>query len=301
MSSAQALVDAHQHIWDPAVAEYPWLTPDLAVLNRRFSTDDVAGELTAAGIGRTILVQAADNVEDSENMLREARSQPRVAGVVVWLPLHDVAACEVLLERWSADPVVGVRHLIHRDPDPDWLLRTDIQPGLCLLAERGLAFDVCAESLHLLALVPALARAHPTLRLVVDHLAKPPIRDGGWQPWADLFAQAAQCPTVVAKLSGLNTAAAPGWTGRTFQPYVDHALEVFGPDRLMYGGDWPFALLAADSYGQIHSALVDTLHDLTPAEWSAVTGATARRVYRLEPDPEPDPDHEPLEPHEETG
>lgn len=293
MSPAAGVVDAHQHIWDPAVADYPWLTPDLSVLNRQYTTADVAGELAAAGIGRTVLVQAADNVEDSENMLRAGRSEPRVAGVVVWLPLHDVAACEALLDRWSADRVVGVRHLIHRDPDPDWLLRKDIQPGLRLVAERGLAFDVCAESTHLLALVPALAQAHPTLRLVVDHLAKPPIRDGGWQPWADLLARAGERPTVVAKLSGLNTAAGPGWTGRTFQPYVEHALDVFGPDRLMYGGDWPFALLAAGSYGQIHSALVDTLHDLTPAERSAVMGGTACRVYRLEPDHESQPEETP--------
>jgi L-fuconolactonase len=287
MDGTVPTVDAHQHIWDPAVADYPWLTPDLSVLNRRFDVPDVADALIAAGIDRTVLVQAADNVEDSENMLRAARAEPRVAGVVVWLPLHDVAACEALLVRWSADRVVGVRHLIHRDPDPDWLVRGDVQPGLHLLAERGLAFDVCAESTHLLALVPAVARVHPTLRLVVDHLAKPPIRDGGWQPWADLLALAAERPNVVAKLSGLNTAAGPGWTGRTFQRYVDHALDVFGPGRLLYGGDWPFALLAADSYAQIHSALVDTLHGLAPAERSAVMGGTASRVYRLEPVREP--------------
>ncbi len=285
MSGTVPVVDAHQHIWDPAVADYPWLTPDLSVLNRRFTPADAAEELAAAGITRTVLVQAADNVEDSENMLRACRTEPGVAGVVVWLPLHDVAACEALLERWAADPVVGARHLIHRDPDPDWLLRDDIQPGLRLLARRGLAFDVCAESTHLLALVPALAREHPTLRLVVDHLAKPPIRDRGWQPWAGLLARAAEPATVVAKLSGLNTAAGPGWTGRTFQRYVDHALDVFGPDRLLYGGDWPFALLAADSYTQIHSALVETLQGLTAAERAAVMGGTARRVYRLEPGP----------------
>lgn len=275
-------VDAHQHVWDPAVADYPWLTPDLAALDRRYRVADVAAELDAAGIARTVLVQASDNVEDTEYMLRESRAEPRVAGVVVWLPLRDVAACEVLLDRWAAYPVVGARHLVHRDPDPDLLLRDDVQPALHLLADRGLAFDVCAETTHLLAHVPRLADAHPTLRLVVDHLGKPPIREQGWQPWAGLLAEAASRPTVTAKLSGLNTAAGDDRTASAFGRYVDHALEVFGPRRLLYGGDWPFALQAASSYGEIRAELLGTLTGLSADERREVTGGAARRVYRLD-------------------
>jgi L-fuconolactonase len=161
------------------------------------------------------------------------------------------------------------------------VLRPDVSAGLDLLAERGLAFDVCAETPELLAIVPALAAAHPNLRLVVDHLGKPPIRERGWQPWAGLLADAAAAPNVTAKLSGLNTAAETGWNAASFQRYVDHALDVFGPDRLMYGGDWPFALLAAESYTQIHAALVGTLGGLPDRQRSAVMGQTATRVYRL--------------------
>lgn len=275
------VVDAHQHVWNPATADYPWLTPDLAVLDRVYDQPDVESELRAAGIDLTVLVQAADNLQDSENMFRVARDNPGIAGVVAWVPLHDVAAAARVLDSWVGRPVVGVRHLVHREPDPNWLLRPDVQDGLALLAERGLAFDVCAETPQLLAHVPALAVAHPRLRLVVDHLGKPPIRERGWQPWARLIADAAALPNVTAKLSGLNTAAEPGWTAESFEPYVEHALEVFGPDRLMYGGDWPFALLAADSYAQIHAALLATVASLPDGERAAVMGGTARRIYRL--------------------
>ena len=116
----------------------------------------------------------------------------------------------------------------------------------------------------------------------MDHLGKPPIRERGWQPWADLLTAAAEAPNVTAKVSGLNTAADPGWwSSADFQPYVDHALEVFGPYRLMYGGDWPFALLAADSYTQIWAGIRGCLDGLDPAALWAVLGGTARRVYGL--------------------
>jgi hypothetical protein len=163
-------VDAHQHVWNPATADYPWLTPDLTVLDREYDQPDVAAELRTAGIDLTVLVQAADNLEDSENMFRVAAGDPLIAGVVAWVPLDDVTAAEKILDRWAGRPVVGIRHLIHIEPDPRWVLRPDVSAGLDLLAERGLAFDVCAETPELLATVPALAAAHPNLRLVVDHL-----------------------------------------------------------------------------------------------------------------------------------
>jgi L-fuconolactonase len=171
---------------------------------------------------------------------------------------------------------------VHRQPDPDWVLRPQVLAGLAVVAERGLTFDICAESLELLANVPRLAARLPALRLVLDHLGKPPIASGGWQPWADLFAEAARPDNVVAKLSGLNTAAAAGQRrSRDYQPYVDHALDVFGPIRLMYGGDWPFALQAADSYEEIWSALRGCLDGLSTTELDHVLAGTATRVYGL--------------------
>ena len=281
---APAAVDAHQHVWDPARAEYPWMTPALDRLRRPFDHADVVAEQAEVGVGATVLVQAADNLEDTANMLRVARAHPEVAGVVAWVPLDDHAATAGLLDGWqlATEPVVGVRHLVHREADPDWLLRPEVQDGLAVLGERGLTFDVCAETAPLLRHLPTLAEHHPTLGLVVDHLGKPPIRARGWQPWADLLAAAAEAPNVTAKVSGLNTAADPArWSSADFQPYVDHALEVFGPHRLMYGGDWPFALLAADSYTQIWAGIRDCLDGLDAAALWAVLGGTARRVYGL--------------------
>jgi len=285
------VVDAHLHVWNPARAAYPWLTPDLVVLDRAYGLADVEQELVERGVSRVVLVQAADNVADTFNMFNEAnrstegagdrRKTVDVAGIIGWVPLASPAEAARLLDSWEDRPIVGVRHLIHREDDPDWVLRKDVSAGLELLVERGLTFDVCAESLELLARVPVLAERHPDLRLVIDHLAKPPIASVGWQPWADLLSESATAPNVTAKISGLNTAAAPGWTSADLQPYVDHALATFGPHRLMVGGDWPFALLQARSYSQVWEAVRQTLELLNDVEREAIFGGTATRVYRL--------------------
>jgi L-fuconolactonase len=255
--------------------------PELPDLDRPFDLEDVGEEQRAAGVGPVVLVQAADNRADTENMLRTARRHPRVAGVVGWVPITDPVAAAAALDNWSAEPIVGVRHLVHRDPDPHLLLASQVGEVLELLADRNLAFDVCAESIQLLRLVPRLAERHPDLTLVVDHLAKPPIKERGWEPWASLMVDAASAPNVVTKLSGLNTAAAPGATADDYRPYVDHALTTFGPDRVLYGGDWPFALLAARSYTQIWWDLRRCLDPLDDEARQAVLFGTARRVYRL--------------------
>lgn len=292
------VIDSHMHVWDPARSTYSWLTPasdpSLRVLDRAYDLAEVTLPLAAQGIDAVVLVQAADTVEDTLNMFAQAGlSQGRVAGIVAWVPLHlpDVAAG--LLDDWSAHPVVGTRHLIHREPDERWLLRPDVDDGLALLSERGLAFDVCAESVALLSLVPTIAERHPELRIVVDHLAKPPIaarwqdRPGargsqGWRPWAHALAAAAEAPSVHVKLSGLNTSAPPGWSAEVFQPYVDLALEAFGPSRTLIGSDWPFARLAAESFGQVWSQTAATVAHLSPLDRARVLGETARAVYHLE-------------------
>jgi L-fuconolactonase len=274
------IVDAHVHIWDPAHVTYPWLA-EVPRLNRRFTLDDVEAELIGIGVGQVVLVQAADSIDETRHMLETARVDRRVAGVVAWVPIDDVALAVSWLDSWSTEPIVGARHLVHRYPDPDLLLGPRVRDVLDLLAERHLTFDVCAESPHLLGLVLSLAERHPDLTLVVDHLAKPPIRTKEWKPWATLLAAAAQAPNVVAKLSGLNTAAARHATAADFRPYVEHALDVFGPHRIMYGGDWPFALLAADSYTEIWNELRGSIDHLDAASRRAVLSGTAQRVYRL--------------------
>jgi L-fuconolactonase len=274
------VIDSHVHVWDPARVHYPWLT-DAPSLDRRFDLSDLEPELDAAGVVAVVLVQAADHLDDTELMLEVAASQGSVAGVVGWVPLLDPVVAERALDRWTGKPIVGVRHLIHRDPDPDLLADRRIDDVLAMLAERNLTFDVCAESEDVLRLVPQLAERHPSITLVIDHLAKPPIATGEWQPWAQLLADAAGATNTVVKLSGLNTAAAPGASTDEYRRYVDHALDVFGPERTMYGGDWPFALLAANSYTEIWRDLRACLDGLDHTDRGAVLAGTAQRVYRL--------------------
>ncbi|HEX6656883.1 MAG TPA: amidohydrolase family protein [Ilumatobacter sp.] len=279
-ATADDVVDSHVHVWDADRVDYPWLA-EVPQLARRYDLGDVEDQHTAAGVRHVVLVQAADAIDDTDLMLATAAANPTVAGIVAWVPIDDAPAADACLTRWNAAPIVGARHLVHRHPDPALLTHPRVAEVLDLLADRRLVFDVCAESEQLLRLVPVLAERHPDLVLVVDHLAKPPIRQRGWEPWASLLAQAATAPNVMAKLSGLNTAAAPGDTSGALQRYVDHALAVFGPDRMMYGGDWPFALLAATSYTHIWSGLRSCLDRLDPSGLRAVLSTTAQRVYGL--------------------
>lgn len=209
------VVDAHQHLWDLERGEYEWLSPEYGPLYRTFTPEELEPQLRRAGVDATVLVQAADTLDDTESMLAVADRFAWVAGVVGWLPLSDPGGRDAALERFTAHPAFrGVRHLIHEEPDTDWVLQDAVQAGLRALAARGLTFDVVAVLPRHLEHVPVLARAIPDLRIVVDHLAKPPIKDRGWQPWADLLAAAAEHPNVFAKLSGLNTAADPErWAG----------------------------------------------------------------------------------------
>ncbi|WP_378742085.1 amidohydrolase family protein [Nocardia brasiliensis] len=278
-------VDSHVHIWQvdggKFDVQYDWLTETSDVLYRNYTLADVQPELAEHGVGAIVLVQAADSLAENRALLDAAAASPYPTAVVGWLPLHrpDLAAAELPALRAHPE-FVGVRHMIHRDPDPKWLLRREVSEGLGLLAEAGLVFDAVAERPDLLAQVPLIANAHPDLTIVLDHLGKPPIATGGWQPWADLLAEAAAAPNVVAKISGLATVSGPEVSARRWQPYVDHALEAFGPERLMVGGDWPFTLTAA-SYRTVWQTTLETLNQLPPAARVQVLTEVAWRTYQL--------------------
>ncbi|MDQ2845009.1 MAG: amidohydrolase family protein [Actinomycetota bacterium] len=284
-SAPPRVIDAHVHVWNladsPSRADYPWLGPQLPLLNRSYELTELAPELAAAGVDAVVLVQAADAAAETEQLLRVAADSPVPARVVGWLPLADPGVTTVALQRFRDNlTLTGVRHLIHDAPDPQWLLRADVAQGMELVAEAGLSFDAVAERPDLLAQLPTVAGRHPELTIVLDHLGKPPIADAGWQPWADLLAAAAAEPNVVGKISGLGTASEPGWTPDHWQRYVDHAIDVFGPDRLMLGGDWPVALQAG-SYADIWAATLAVLDGLTESDRSRILGETAARVYRF--------------------
>ena len=276
------VVDAHLHLWDVERGHYLWLPPGHP-LTRTWTAEEAAPLLQAVGVDAAVLVQAEDSYADTAAMLVVADAHPWVAGVVGWVPLSKPAEARNALERFAADRRFrGVRHLNHDEADPAWLLRPGVDESLVLLAERDLTLDVVAVIPEHLDVVPVLAERHPSLRIVVDHLGKPPIAVRGWEPWAGKLAAAAEAPNVHAKLSGLGTAADPEtWSAADLQPYVDHALQHFGASRLLYGGDWPVATLAGD-HVRTHEETLKALGGLTFAERDRVMGGTAVEVYGLE-------------------
>ena len=275
-------VDAHQHFWDIESGRYAWPTPGDGQIYRTFTPADLEPELEPAGIDATVLVQTVDTLDDTDAMLASADRHAFIGAVVGWVPLTDPGATERALDARPHPRLRGIRHLIHQERDPAWLLRPDVGDGLRTLSARGLAFDVVAVFPEHLRLVPVVADRHPDLTLVIDHLAKPPFRSPGWAQWHDQLRDAAARPNVVAKLSGLDTAAGPGWTDDGLRPAVDAALETFGPGRLMFGSDWPVCRLTS-TYDQVIRAIERLVAPLTEAERRAVMGGTAARVYGIRP------------------
>lgn len=306
-------VDAHHHVWRLERCDYGWLTPDLPIYRDYGLPDlrpllDTAGPAASArgtcprsldpgarpsalvpdaclaaldrGVTATVLVQAAPTEAETGFLLQVARdSSGLVRGVVGWADLaaSDAPARIVAL---AADPLLkGLRPMLHDIPDKEWILSPDAQPALTAIAARGLAFDALIRPPHLPVLLE-LARRHPALRIVIDHAAKPDIAAGRLQPWAADIARVARETSAVCKLSGLVTEAAPGWSITDLQPYVEHLLNVFGPQRLMWGSDWPVVDLAG-GYLRWRDATLELLRHLSAAERDAVLGGIAATVYRL--------------------
>lgn len=281
--SLVVVVDAHQHFWDPARVRYPWLAPYYPELDRNFGFADLAPHLDAQGVDATVLVQSADSLEDDEAMFEIAGAHGEIAGIVAWVPIEDPDRAESLLDRFSGiHRLVGVRTLIHNQPDPDWVLQPSVAAGLELLARRNLPFDYVAVLPRHLEHVPTLCERHPELRLVIDHLAKPPI-GADLETWAALMERAAASPNVYAKVSGLYPAAGDRvpWSLADLRPAFERALSLFGPSRLMFGSDWPICEVAG-GYETVTGALFALIDELDEPARAALYGETAVRCYGLD-------------------
>ncbi len=282
---AGIIIDSHQHFWDLDRVDYPWLVPEYGPIYRSFHPEELAPQIRAAGVDRTVLVQSANSFADTDAMLAQAAAADWIGAVVGWVPLEDAAAATAALdERYARQPKFrGVRHLNHNEADPDWLVRPDVIDGLRALAARHLVFEVVAVYPLHLGHVPALAEACPDLRIVIDHLAKPPIASGDLTGWKRDISAAAGYPNVAAKVSGLNTAADwATWSADDLVEPIGHAIDVFGVDRLMFGSDWPVAILAGD-YQRVwdETGRALTLLGLTEAERAAILGGTAATIYAI--------------------
>jgi L-fuconolactonase len=280
VTAVTGAIDAHLHLWDLDRSAYSWITPELGPLHTTITAERAHAELTAAGVGAAVLVQAEDSVADTAFMLETAAAHDWVAGVVGWVQLDDPAVAEAQLDRWSADPAfVGVRHLVHDDPRDDFLALPSVRTSLGLLAARGLPYDVPDAWPRHLAATAELAGALPELTVVVDHLGKPPHGQAEFGRWRDTLAAVATHANTVAKVSGLQIRGVP-FTADVLRPAWDAALELFGPDRLIWGSDWPMTLLTA-GYRGTWDVLSEMLAELTAGEREKILAGTARRVYRL--------------------
>jgi L-fuconolactonase len=279
-------IDAHQHLWtvaDGNLGDYGWLDAEaLSPITRTYTEADLEPLLAAAGIDGTVMVQSANTVADTAAMVAVADRWSRVTGIVGWAPLLDPEETARTIEGWRSDPrMVGVRHLINDEPDPDWIMQPPVLESLALLSAGGLSYDVIGVLPRHLEHAAYIAERVPGLRLVLDHLGSPPIRDTGWEPWAGLMRRAADHPNVFVKVSGLGTCADwVTWQPADMQRYVDWVIECFGVDRLLFGGDWPVSVLAG-GYARMWAGTQALLQGLTATERARVLGGTAIDVYRL--------------------
>jgi L-fuconolactonase len=240
--------------------------------------------LAANGIDRTVLVQTISSVEETREFLAMAAANDFIAGVVGWVDLTDGSVEHTLADLRAAiggEHLVGIRHQVHDEADPEWLLRADVLKGIEAVGEAGLVYDFLVRSRELPAAL-RVAQRFPEIRFVIDHVAKPRIAAGARdEAWEQAMAPLGECANVSCKLSGMVTEADWGnWSPDDLRPYVRRAIEWFGPERCMFGSDWPVCLLAA-SYGRVIDALRDTLSGLDPPATEAVMGGNATRVYRL--------------------
>lgn len=275
-------IDAHQHFWQLGLPfNHAWLdAPDLAPIRRDFLPEDLEPRIRSVGVDRTIFVQTRHDVEENRWVLGLAGHHPFLAGVVGWVDLASEACERQLLEFKDHPKFVGVRHVTQDEPDDDFIVRDDVLRGLKVLERHGVPFDLLFFVKHLRH-VPALARHLPDLTMVIDHLAKPRIKEHRTDDWLPHFRAAAAFPNVSCKLSGMITEADwRSWTVDDLKPYVRAALELFGPGRLMFGSDWPVCELAG-SYERVYHALVEALGPLGESERDAIFGGTAARFYRL--------------------
>jgi L-fuconolactonase len=279
------IIDAHVHLWRFDPAEYSWIQPDERAIRRDFLIPELHAELDHAGVDGVIAVQARQTLAETNALFALAERSARIRGVVGWLPLADPAIGERLDEFRAAGPLVGVRHVVQGEPDADFLDRADIARGLAAVAARGLSYDLLVRDHQMPQAIRCVDR-HPGLRCVLDHLGKPRCRPGrglaeAVARWSRDLRELARRPQVWCKLSGLPYEAGPQWSVDGLRPYLDTALEAFGPRRLLFGSDWPVCLVHA-TYRAWLEAIRTTIAGASADERASVLGGAACAAYRLD-------------------
>ena len=274
------VIDAHHHFWNYDPREYGWISDEMSVLRRDFGPGDLKSEISKAGVDGVISVQARQTVEETQWLLELASGHDFIRGVVGWVPLvaDDV---DRSLERFSLNPKLkSVRHVVQDESDDNFILRDDFNRGVAQLKQFDLRYDVLIFERHLPQTIQFVDR-HPNQVFVLDHIAKPRISEGIVYPWRKNLCELARRPNVYCKLSGVVTEADwRTWTPAQLRPYFDAAIEAFGPQRLMFGSDWPVCLVASD-YARWVKCVREYAAGLSPAERERLFGGTAIEAYKL--------------------
>jgi len=277
------IVDSHHHFWNPDRGDYPWMTGPLAPIRRRFGPEDLAPGLRECGVDRSIVVQTWSSLGETRELLRIAAATDFVAGVVGWVDLSDPGVGQTIQALKSSPAgryLVGVRHQVHDEPDPKWLLRPDVDRGISAAGRAGLVYDLLVRPRELPAALD-LVRRHPETTFVIDHIAKPAIARHEISPWSELIASFGRLPNVNCTLSGMVTEADwATWRPDDLKPYAGRVVDCFGPKRVMFGSDWPVCLVAA-SYRQVFDATLECIAGLSAEAQGQVMGESAIAVYRL--------------------
>lgn len=274
------IIDSHQHFWQVGRFDYPWMSSDLGVLYQDYLPPALEPTLQANGVEKTILVQASNSIAESKWLLDLADQFPFIAGVVGWVDLTNPNVADQIKDLARHHRFKGVRHLVESEPDDGWLVQPDVLRGLNELARYDLSYDLLVHTRHLRH-VRTVVEHCQDLQLVIDHMAKPPIASGKVDEWAHEFQPLAEFSNIRCKLSGLVTEATwNSWTTEDLRPYVDCALDSFGPDRLMFGSDHPVCLLAG-SYERVLDSFQEALKDLNDSEQIKVFHDNAAQFYRL--------------------
>jgi L-fuconolactonase len=277
------IIDAHHHFWKYTPEEYGWIDDSMTALRRDFLPADLRATLAAAGVDAAISVQARQSLEETAWLLGMAEQHDFLAGVVGWVPLADPGV-EQILEHFTARPKLkAIRHIVQSEPDDRFLLRDSFNRGIRALTARGLVYDILIYERHLPVAIEFVDR-HPRQLFVLDHIAKPRIRDGGLEPWRSNLRELARRENVFCKLSGVATEAdflnlTPDNRDQ-LRPYMNAALEAFGPRRIMFGSDWPVCL-AALAYADWFAMVNDVIGGFSESEREWVLGGTAAQAYGL--------------------
>jgi L-fuconolactonase len=274
------VVDSHHHFWRYSLAEYGWLDDHMAAIRRDFLPADLKQEIGAAGVDAVVSVQARQSIEETRWLLDLATQNHFIAGVVGWVPLVSPTVAADLAQFAAHPKLVAIRHVLQDEPDPRFMLRADFQAGIRALRAYNLTYDILIYHRHLPQTIELVDR-NPEQTFVVDHMAKPAIKQGTIEPWARGMRELARRPHVCCKLSGMVTEIGrPHWSLADLRPTFDVVLEAFGPERVLFGSDWPVCLVAC-GYARWMEIVQELIAPLSSAERAAILGDNARRVYRL--------------------